>query len=45
MTVNFLTYQGGASNKELAQRLNISKMAINVEIRRAVNKIVNKIIL
>ncbi|KQB34804.1 hypothetical protein AOG55_09010 [Acidiplasma cupricumulans] len=39
----FFNIPRGASNKELAQRLNISKMAINVEIRRAVNKIVNKI--
>ncbi len=32
-----------SSNTELASQLNISKMAMNVEIRKALNKIVNKI--
>ncbi len=39
----FFNIPRGSSNTELANQLNISKMAMNVEIRKALNKIVNKI--
>ena len=39
---NFFRIPRGASNRLLAQQMNISKMAFNVEIRKTVNKIINK---
>jgi len=39
---NFFSIPRGTSNKLLAQQMSISKMAFNIEIRKTVNKIINK---
>lgn len=40
---NFFSIPRGMSNKLLAERLNVSKMSVNVEIRKAINKIINNL--
>ena len=40
---DFFNIPRGASNTILAERLNVSKMSVNVEIRKAINKIMNNV--
>ncbi len=42
---NFFDIPRGTTNQELADKFNISKMAFNLEIRRATNKIISRMYL